>query len=114
MLNTWEFNCKHFVQNKNSRPLFFPMGIWEEGVILSQKGNKKPRVRKTKESNQTSTYSRAHYPYSNFTILANYKTINPLPLKIATAISLVHPFFTSTILFIGCIIFCLTLQLNPP
>ena len=93
-------------RTKTADPSFFPMGIWEEGVILSQKGKKKkPIVRKTRESNQTSTYSRAHYPYNTFTILANYKTINPLPLKIATAISLVHPFFTS-ILVIGCIIFC--------
>jgi len=113
ILNTWEFNCKHFVQNKNSRPFFFPMGIWEEGVILSQKGKKKTESKKNQRVKSNLNIQWAHYPYSTFTILANYKTINPLPLKIATAISLVHPFFTS-ILVIGCIIFCLTLQLNPP
>ena len=95
-----------FCTEQKQPTLLFSNGNMGGGGYFESKGKeKKPRVRKIKESNQTSTYSRAHYPYSTFTILANYKTINPLPLKIATAISLVHPFFTS-ILVIGCIIFC--------
>lgn len=37
-------------RTKTADPSFFPMGIWEEGVILSQKGKKKNQELEKPES----------------------------------------------------------------